>query len=398
MAAREDLRVALPTATHRETTGRDAWVWGVGAWMLLRVVTTGAALASSLWIRGGSTVPVPGYATPELSGLADRLAGVWLRADALWYLRVATGGYTDTGTFAFLPAFPMAVRVLRPLFGGNELLAGLVVANAACVLGFVFLYRFVETLLGADGARVTVAGLAVFPTAFFLVSPYGEPVFLAAGAGALLAAQRGRFGLAGVAGALAALSRPFGSLLALPLAGLVWKKGGRAWPAPAGPLAGGAVWAAFAAVRLGDPLGALSVQSTWQRAAGAPWSTVADAVRTWWSYRGTALGPYFLLDLAMVAFAVALTIAAVVALRRRNIAAPVVAALASYAALVVLLPLCNPFPGRPLLSFPRFALALFPVFPGYALIPPRFRLPLGVLSAVGLGLATAMYVAARPIF
>jgi hypothetical protein len=343
-------------------------------------------------------VPVPGYAPTELAGIAERLTGAWLRADSLWYLSVATGGYADRGTYAFLPAFPMAVRAVTPLAGGNELVAGLLVANAACLLGLVLLYRFVDGLLGADAARVTVAGLAVFPTAFFLVSPYGEPVLLAAGVGALLAAQRGRWGLAALAGAVAALSRPFGVLLALPLAGLAVGRGRRAWAAPAGPLAGAAAWAVFVAVELGHPFAALRVQGTWERIPAWPWATVADGVRSWWGYRTTPLGPYFLLDLAALGFAVALTFAAVAVLRRRRVAAPLVAGLAGYAALVVLLPLASPFPGRPLLSLPRFALALFPVFAGYALVPPRLRLPLGLLSAGGLAWATALYVAARPIF
>jgi hypothetical protein len=377
---------------------RAAWAWGAGAWLVLRLVSTFTAAASTAWLRAGPTVPVPGYAPPELSWITERLAGVWLRADALWYLSVATGGYTDPGTYAFLPAFPMAVRTVTPLAGGNELVAALVVANAACLLGFVLLYRFVDGLLGPGAARVTVAGLALFPTAFFLVAPYGEPVLLAAGAGALLAAQRGRWGLAAVAGAVAALSRPFGVLLALPLAGLAVGRGRRAWAAPAGPLAGAAAWASFVAAELGHPLAALQVQETWQRVTAAPWATVSDAVRAWWGYHSTPLGPYFLLDLGALAFAAALTLAAVAVLRRRGARAPLVAGLAGYAALVVLLPLASPFPGRPLLSFPRFALALFPVFAGYVLVPPRFRLPLALLSAGGLAWATALYVAARPIF
>ena len=385
-----------PAATTTST--RAAWVWGAGAWLVLRLVATGAAAASSLWLRAGTTVPVPGYTPPELAGAAGHLAGVWLRSDVLWYLSVATGGYADRGTYAFLPAFPAAVRALTPLTGGNDLVAGLLLANAACLVGFVLLYRFVDGLLGPPAARATVAGLAVFPTAFFLVSPYGEPVLLAAGAGALLAAQRGRWGTAALAGAVAALSRPFGVLLALPLAALALGRGRRAWAAPAGPLAGAAVWAAFVAVRLGHPFAALRVQETWQRVAAPPWTTVADAVRAWWGYRATPLGPYFLLDLAVVAFAIALTAAAVVVLRSRGVAGPLVAGLAGYAALAVLLPLASPYPGRPLLSFPRFALALFPVFAGCALVPPRLRLPLGLLSAGGLAWATALYVAARPIF
>ena len=78
--------------------------------------------------------------------------------------------------------------------------------------------------------------------------------------------------------------------------------------------------------------------------------------------------------------------------------APVAAGLLGYGALAILAPLSSPFPGRPLLSFPRFVLALFPLFVGVAAIPKRLRLPLAVVSAGGLAWGTAMYVGARPLF
>jgi hypothetical protein len=387
---------------HRDRRG-EAWVWGVGTWLVLRVVTTAAAWASSVWMRAGTVLPVPDYTPPALVGVAGRLAGVWLRADALWYLRVATFGYGPTtgpgvGSYAFLPLFPRAVRMLRPLFGGNEVYAALFVTNAACVLGLVLLYRFVSDLIDDDTARVAVVGLGLLPTAFFLVAPYGEPVLLASGAGALLAAQRGRYGLAALAAALAALSRPFGVLLVLPLAGMAWGREHRAWIAPAGSAMGVLIWVALVGTSTNDPLGALHVQAMWQRTFTAPWTTVAHAIPAWWSYRATEYGPYFLLDILAVAFALALAGATVVILRRRKVPAPVAAGLLGYGALAILAPLSTPFPGRPLLSFPRFVLALFPLFVGLAVIPKRLRLPLAALSTGGLAWATAVYVAARPLF
>ena len=394
---------ARPIATGPQRGRREAWVWGAGTWVVLRVVASAAEWASSVWLRAGTVLPVPDYTPPAVTGIAGRLAGVWLRADALWYLRVATFGYGPTtgpgvGSYAFLPLFPQTVRLLRPLFGGNELYAALFAANAACIIGLVLLYRFVADLLDDDAARAAVAGLALFPTAFFLVAPYGEPVLLAAGAGALRAAQRGRYGLAALAAALAALSRPFGVLLALPLAGLAWGREHRAWIAPAGSAMGLLTWVALAGSSTDDPLGALHVQAMWQRTFTAPWATVAHAIPAWWSYRATAYGPYFLLDILTVVFALGLAGAAFAVLRRRRVPAPVAAGLLGYGALAILAPLSSPFPGRPLLSFPRFVLALFPLFVGVAAIPKRLRLPLAVVSAGGLAWGTAMYVGARPLF
>jgi hypothetical protein len=406
---------------------REALVWGGGAWLILRVVTSLAAWASPRWLAQGPTVAVPGYTAPVLHGAARVLAGSWLRADALWYLRIATHGYAGTpGSFAFLPLFPLLVRAVMPLVGGRELYAGLIVANAACLLGFVALFKLVETLLDSGAARACVVGLAVFPTSFFLVAPYGEPLLLATGAGALLAAAKGRPGLAGLAGALAALSRPFGVLLTLPLAGFAFvhyrqdhggshqdpggsqqeaggsqREAGRRsnwWVAPLGPVAGLMAWLAWSAYELKSIFGPVRVQALWQRTMSLPWVTLAAGVRTWFDWRGSSIGPYELLDVGATAFGIALVVVAFFAGRRRGMKLPLVLSLAGYGLAVLILPLSSPFLPRPLMSMPRFVLALFPLFFAYAILPRWSRIPLAIVSAAGLAWATAAFVAARPIF
>lgn len=383
----------------------QAWRWGVAAWLGLRLISSLSAWASLHLLSQGNTVAVPGYTPPHLSGAAGVLAGTWLRADALWYLKIAVQGYgSDHRTFAFLPAFPLFTWALRPLLGGNELYAGLVVANIACLLGLVWLFGVVQELLSDRAARATVVGLALFPTAFFLVAPYGEPVLLAAGAGALLAQLRGRPVLAAAGGVVAALARPFGALIALPLAAFAIARPGprRRWLAPLGPLVGAAAWAAFVGRQVHDPLGALRVQAVWQRSLHPPWATLWAGLQTWRTWRGSSYGPYFLGDLLAAVVGIALVAAAYLVLqhaRRRGAARPVVAwGFAAFGALALIAPLSTPFLPRPLMSVPRFVLAMFPVFVGYALIPRRWRIPLAVLSAAGLAVTTAVYVAARPIF
>lgn len=383
----------------------QAWRWGVGAWLSLRLTSSMAAWASLRWLTQGDTVAVAGYTPPHLRGAAGVLAGSWLRADALWYLRIAVQGYgSDHRTFAFLPAFPLLTRAVRPLLGGNELYAGLLVANAACLLGLVWLFGVAQDLLGERAARATVVGLAVFPTAFFLVAPYGEPVLLAAGAGALLAQLRGKPALACAAGVVAALARPFGGLIALPLAALAIARPGprRRWLAPLGPLVGAAAWGAFVGRQVHDPLGALRVQAVWQRSLHPPWATLWAGLREWLTWRSSSYGPYFLGDLLAAVFGIALVVAAYLVLRHargRGTARPVVAwGFAAFGALALIAPLSTPFLPRPLMSVPRFVLAMFPVFVGCALIPRHWRIPLAVLSAGGLAVTTAVFVAARPIF
>ena len=411
-------------------------MWGGAAWLFLRAITSLAGVFALRSLDVGPTVGVIGYVPPPVMGLSEWIAGVWLRADALWYGAITEQGYVGTqGRLAFLPAFPLLSRVFLPLTGGNELYAGLLLANVCCVAGLVLLYRWIsEFFLSSGGsqllararlstkraatppeppsgaaARAAVFGVALFPTSFFLVAPYGESLMMAAGAGALLAAQRGRAFAAGLAGGLAALSRPFGLLIAIPACLILTTRsrgeGGSVksspapwWPALAGPLAAISGWAVWAALRTGDPLASVKVQAVWQRSLAFPPAVLFSAVRQWWRYRQTDLGPYFLIDLAAVMAGGACVVGALLYLRRRGINKAFQAGLIVYGASVLIGPLFVPFPPRPLLSLMRFVLALFPLAFVFHAVPSRAKIVLMVLSATGLFWLTALFVAARPIF
>lgn len=390
-------------ARHAAADRYESLIWGGGAWLALRVISSLAAWASLAWVPAHSTVQQPPYTPPVLHGVLRILAGPWLRADALWYLRIAQFGYKgNPGSYAFMPLFPWLIRLVKPLTAGQPLYAGLLVANVACLAGFIWLYAFVKGLSGRSAARASVVGLALFPFSFFLVAPYGEPLLLAAGAGALLLAARDHPVLAGLAGAAAALSRPFGVLIAIPLVAYLlirghWRRPAW-WLAPLGPALGLAGWVAWSGSQLHDPLGALHAQTIWNRTFMLPWATIDSGVRTWLTFRGTVYGPYMEMDVAATVFALALVVVAAVVMRRRGASRWIWVAFACYGLAVLVLPLSSPFTPRPLMSMPRFVLALFPLFVAYEVIKPRLRIPLAVLSAGGLVWATALYVAARPIF
>ncbi|MGH2719377.1 MAG: hypothetical protein ACRDJU_12475 [Actinomycetota bacterium] len=403
MAATDVVEGKAP-ARHATERKYESLIWGGGAWLALRLIASLAAWASLGWLTQGTTSQVGGYTPPVLHGVLRILAGPWLRADAMWYLRIADAGYKGTtGTYAFLPLFPLLVRLVKPLTAGQPLYAGLLVANAACLAGFVWLYGFVASLVGRRAARATVVGLALFPFSFFLVAPYGEPLLLAAGAGALLLAQRDRPVLAGLAGAAAALSRPFGVLIAIPLFAYLLTRGRLRrpawWLAPLGPALGLVGWLAWSGSQLHDFLGALHIQTVWQRSTTLPWETLNSGVRIWITFRGSLYGPYFLMDILATAFGIALFLLVWVVVDLHGGSRWLAAALSIYGLVVLAIPLSSPFPPRPLMSMPRFVLALFPLFMVYDLIKPRLlRVPLAVISAGGLAWATALYVAARPIF
>jgi Gpi18-like mannosyltransferase len=266
---------------------REALRWGSAAWLLLRAVTLLSALSVTL-LEPGPDVAVPGYRPPVFDGLGERAVEPWLRADALWYLKIATQGYgKDDGTLAFFPAFPAAAWLVDRV-AGNEAVAGLLVSNLATWAGLVLLFGFVKRLVDSRAAAVAVLGVALFPTAFFFMAPYGEAMLLLSGSGALLLALLGRGGASFAAGVVAGLSRPFGFAIALPLAAIAKSSRTRLrWVAPLGPIVGLLLWALYAWNLTGEPAALLNVQGNWSRDLTPFWTTVIEAFAAWRRFTGT---------------------------------------------------------------------------------------------------------------
>jgi hypothetical protein len=371
--------------------------------LLFVAVRIGLFLISAIAADG--LVPIPsgqpatdsGFPPPSLDAGWHVLFTGTQRQDALWYLRLATEGYAiGDPSAAFFPLYPWLVGLVAWLPGVGPLAAGLVVSNLAFLGVLVVAHALTRLEFGRDPetARRAIRYLAIFPTAFFLLAPYTEALFLVLCLLAFWWARRDRWALAATAGALAALSRSVGVVLVLALAVEAmhqWRERGRpllprlaaAAAIALGPLA----WFAWWQVRFGDPWAPLDAQRNWDRASAPPWGTVADAVWHAWRYRG-----YWLLDLAVVVLAV---VGVVLAIRR------VRPSYLTFAGASVVLPLLAPYPDRPLLSMPRFMSVVFPLAWGYAYAVERRWIPDALVTAVfagGFGLMAALFVAWQYVF
>ena len=102
----------------------------------------------------------------------------WERFDALWYLRIAEGGYRlGDGSAAFFPLYPLAIRGLSFVLSGHPLAAATIVSNAAFWGGLVVTYLLTTSELSERAARATVLLMCLFPTAHFFLMPYSESLF-----------------------------------------------------------------------------------------------------------------------------------------------------------------------------------------------------------------------------
>ncbi|GIU97499.1 MAG: hypothetical protein KatS3mg013_1302 [Actinomycetota bacterium] len=379
---------------------RDAVVCAVGVRIGLAAIS--AVAASGLWPIPPDQPPTDaGFPPPALTDGWHVLVTATQRQDALWFLRLATHGWSpDDGSAAFFPVFPLLVRAVAWLPGIGPLGAALTVSNLACAGALVVLHGLTRLEFGdARTARRSVRLLALFPTGFFLFAPYSEAPFLMLVLLAFWWARTDRWGRAGLAGALAALTRSVGVLLVLGLAAEAVARSrddGRPLAprlaAAASVALGTAVWLGWWGLVHGDPGRPLDVQALWGRELWPPTRTLVEAVRLAVDQRS-----YWLLDVAIVGLAiVGLALAGLgVGLGR------VRAGYLVWSAASLLVPLVVAAPFRPLLSAPRFAAVVFPLAWGYAGAIRAGRLSDAAVTAVfagGWSLAAALFVAWYYVF
>lgn len=198
LAATLGLRVALSAvAALTVMLQRDAYVRAVSA------------------INGHSISLLSAYPTPS-SGLALYLVGPWLRWDASNYLTIALHGYSFAGSSAYLPLYPLLIRLGSFPLGGNVAVSALLVSTCATFAMFLLLFRLIYRLTGSPSiAGWSVAVACLLPLSFFFMAPYTEALFCVLALAAMLAALEGHWGKALLWAALASLTRQQGLLLGL---------------------------------------------------------------------------------------------------------------------------------------------------------------------------------------
>jgi mannosyltransferase PIG-V len=436
-----------PTAARASSSREDAWVQvdptttGQGRrvvwrafWMSRLVVLVAGVLAVLSFGRAPNTQGFdPSRLTAPFGYFGNLLAAPFARWDSVWYLAIAHGGYDhEPARTAFFPLYPMVVRGLGVVLG-SDLIAGVLISLAAFALALLLLYRLVALELDDELARITVMLIAFCPMAYFFSAVYSESLYLALSLGCILQARLGRWGWAGVLGALGAASRNSGVLLLVPLVllFLYGPRGDRPQPAasprassrlgrllPSHPIepaiawvalvpAGLAAYVAWLALKTGNGLAPFHAQQVWFRHFAGPFGGIWDGtVAAWDGLRQLLHGPppplYFTKaggdaltvagqNLMLFGFLVLGAIACVGAFRRLPIAygAYVLASLA--------LPLSYPVGPQPLASLPRYEVVLFPLFMWGAqwVHQRRITTPAVATIAVLLGLFTAQFATWR---
>lgn len=313
------------------------------------------------------------------------LLAVWGRWDAVHYLDIATIGYHGTD-MAFFPLYPLLIAALGALIG-NHLIAGLVISNVALFFGLLYLYKLVEHEFDRSVARRAIFYISIFPTAVFFSAVYTESLFFFLTVASFYYMREHRWWVAGVFGLFASMTRVEGVILVVPFA-IEWfmtyrgdLKAGLKHLAPIAIIPIGLIlYMAYLWVLNGDPLYFSHVQSHWNRHFAAPWTAIINSFHKIAHATQSQTVANQVLELTFTALMIFVLLAGWKKLKPSYIA---------YMALSILIPMST----SSLMSMPRFALVLFPMFAILALWGKRpsinnaivaFSLPL-------LGLFTVLF-------
>jgi hypothetical protein len=397
---------AWARAAHARLEARSAWtpaaLDALAAVLSVHVLTKGTSFLANLLF--GTVRPRPFPMPFESARLAETFAA-W---DSGWYFDIAQRGYYWSGSgqssLAFFPLYPLLMRALAWPFGGGDRalwVAGIGLSYLCLWLGLTVLHRLTEEHFGGrEVARRTVLYVAVFPFAYFFTLVYTESLFLLTSVAAVAAAFSARWGWAGVFGALAALTRPNGILIAVPL-GLIALAG----RPRAGELArrtaalslvplGFAAFCAYAYHLSGDPLGWLRAQAQWGYSVGnRPWVELMRLVDG--LERNGLYGYFFSHPLAAYYF-----LHGVVALVFIALAPSIFRRLGMALGAYVAVSLYFPLSGNALEGIGRYAATLFPVFMllGNVVRSRRVHEAILVGGALLLSLLSALFVTWRPVY
>jgi hypothetical protein len=292
-----------------------------------------AAFAATIILSGKFGEPL----SPIKPGIFSSL-GNW---DGEHYLRLAVNGYGSPGSeqdWGWFPLFPMMLHLLSflplplPLLGSAF--------NFGCALGTVLLLSKLYPAM-----KEGVLAYVLFPASMFFVACYSEASFVLLLASTLFAVKRGRPTAAALFGALAALCRPSGFLIAL--FALEFLRAPRRWRgfavAFAGPAAGLLFWYSVPSRWTGDARKYLQIQRAFGRDFSFHPGRLLDSILVPAAHPLTSDLPALLALLLVLVGAAAL-------LRRGDVAEGL------FSASVVLFPLST----GTLTSMARYALAAFP--------------------------------------
>jgi len=358
----------------------------VSLWLVLRVVSVVVAFLA-FYLRPATAGIL------AVTSLTSFFLSPWYVWDVQYYVEIVRNGYQPgSPTANFHPLYPWISALLAAVIR-EPLLSLLLVSSIAGLLLIIGFYRLAILDCNEQEAGHATALLLCWPASVALFLPYTEALFLLLSVYCLFAARHRRFWLAGLAGALATLTRQQGLFLVLPLAWEIWEASDRQWSSAAKKClslflipAAYALWVVYRGVALNDVhpdfssiqnflhtvmISPSSYDVTEKHVILPPWLTIWRGLSAFWRHE---VLPYAFIDLILGIGFIALLVLSWRYLRtsyRVYCIAIVLVSLTFYVA-----------DENPFMALPRHLLLAFPVFIGLAARYQFRRLPFFLLLLI----------------
>lgn len=267
--------------------------WRAALWVIAwAALQTGAWLSPLAQLTVSDTRALSALSVPLYVSFDQVIGAAWSQWDSRLYLSIVTLGYQhppeEHANMAFLPLYPLLIRIALPFTGGDAVTAGLIVTHCALLAGALIFADIIRRDFDAQTAYRAIATLLCFPTSFFLGAVYAESVALALLALTLWGLRRQRWMLAGVAGFFLSLTRLPGVLMAPVIALALLEYAGwrrpllsRAYLAPLLPVLGLGLFMAYQWWRFGSPLIFMQTQrDIWDQRLSPPWVQLLMMIET----------------------------------------------------------------------------------------------------------------------
>ncbi len=296
-----------------------------------------------------------------------QLLDIWCRWDSEWYFSIVKYGYVPAAdlsagysNLAFFPLYPWLIRGLTFWLPaahreGLAIFLGLLISNLAYIAALYGIWRLARLFFDEETSSRSVILYLCLPCAFFFTAFYTEGLFLCLSVYAVFFAERKKWFLSAGLMALAALTRPHGALLLIPvfiiyLRSCGWKWSNLDWRGVSFLLVPAAVAGHFYYLYTltGDYFAFFKAMSAWGRSvhAASPAAWLADFLSP---LKGNHAQPAAV-DLALILFALIVSILMLLRLRQKEFG------WYSLASVLVLLS------SGVLLSLSRYVSVIFPVW------------------------------------
>jgi Gpi18-like mannosyltransferase len=150
-------------------------------------------------------------------GKTASITGTFVHYDTNWFLMIAQHGYKTLNEYAFLPLYPLAIRVFKSITNLSYVWSATILSWLILCATSVVLLKWFELEIKRLGKSISpwlpLVLMALFPTSLYLAMPYSDGFFMLLNVSALYFYRKDRYWAAAIFATLSSATRYQGILL-----------------------------------------------------------------------------------------------------------------------------------------------------------------------------------------